>query len=341
MLYKIVESYIKAGIFLFYKKVKVIGKENIPKKGPILFVANHQNAMMDPLVLATSVGKSMYFLARASAFKNKIAGKLLNKLHAIAIYRKRDGVDSAKLNEAVFDHCLQLLNEEENMLIFPEGSHNIVRKLRSLRAGFTRMTLDYLKTNPSKDLIIVPVGLNYDNTIDYAKSLHIVIGKPISTRAMYDEKNEQESIKKMLDEVHQKIASLTVYIDDEKNYGEIVSSLNEKEFLTPKLTNDKIISSKFNFGKMVSKVNPKNIFYYLMMLNSLMPFAVWNWLKPKIDAIEFTSTAKFSLGLTVFPFFYWIQTLIVKSFFGSSVAWLYIGITFLLVILATKTRKTI
>ena len=114
ILYRLIKAYIKFAIFLFYKEVKISGKENIPKKGPILFVANHQNAMMDPLIVATATKHTMYFLARASAFKNKIASKLLRAIHAIAIYRVRDGVNSKALNEAVFAECLSLFNKGEN-----------------------------------------------------------------------------------------------------------------------------------------------------------------------------------------------------------------------------------
>ena len=75
-LYRIVKLYVKTGLFLFYKKITITGEKNIPKNKAILFVANHQNAMMDPLIVATATNKTMYFLARASAFKNKIAAKL-------------------------------------------------------------------------------------------------------------------------------------------------------------------------------------------------------------------------------------------------------------------------
>jgi len=336
MLYKIIKLYIKTGLFLFYKKIKVTGKKNVPTKGPILFVANHQNAMMDPLLIATS-NKSMYFLARASAFKNKLAAKILTNLHLVKIYRRRDGVDSKKLNEAVFDHCLELLNEGKNMLIFPEGSHHIMRKVRSLRTGFIRIAFDYLEANKEKDLLIIPIGLNYDNTLNYGKTIHMNYGKPISTRQFFNPTNLEKSKDGLIHEVHKILSELSVNINDEENYQSIISSLEESEFLTPNITNKKLM----NFipkATSVKKKKSKNIFYYLMMLNSFIPFMIWNWLKPKVEAIEFRSTAKYSLGLTVFPVFYTIQTLIINHYFGNTVALVYVAICFLLVIFSTKTR---
>ncbi len=337
-LYLFVKFYIKIGLFLFYKKIHSTGKENIPKKGPILFVANHQNAMMDPLVIATSTSTVMYFLARASAFKNKIAAILLNAIHAIAIYRVRDGVNSKKRNEAVFAHCTKLLSANKNILIFPEGSHDIIRKVRSLRAGFTRIAFDYLEANPNKDLLIIPIGLNYNNTINYGKSLHIIYGKPISSAFFFDKNNRNKSTKNLIDEVHTQLRNLTVYIDNE-DYDTIITNLNEDEFLTPNATNTKI--SKLNVEKLkkiTTQKKGKNIFYYFMLINSIFPFLIWKWLQPKIQAREFISTTKFSLGVSVFPLFYFLQTLCISHFFGIYYALSYLFLCFLLIFISTKTR---
>ncbi len=335
ILYKLVKTYVKFGLFLFYKKIKVSGKENIPNTGPILFVANHQNAMMDPLVVSSTTSKTLYFLARASAFKNKIAGKLLNTIHAIAIYRQRDGVNYKKLNKAVFEHCLSLFNEDQNILIFPEGSHDIKRQVRSLRAGFTQMSIDYLRANPKKELLIVPIGLNYSNTLNYAESVHVIFGKPISSRAFFDTDNDTKTKNNLRAEVYQQLRNITVHIDDE-NYDEVFKSLSDKDYLYPEVTNLKIKNNQLKVK--FKKTKNKNIFYYLMLLNSVFPFLIWNWLKPKIEAVEFISTAKFSLGLTVFHLFYILQTVLVFSMFGAMYALIYIAICFILVFLSTKTR---
>jgi len=337
LVYTLVKSYIKTAILLFYKQVKISGRENIPKNGPILFVANHQNAMMDPLIVATATDKTMYFLARASAFKNKIAAKLLRVIHAIAIYRVRDGVDSKALNEAVFDECLSLFNQNKNILIFPEGSHSVKRQVRSLRAGFTRMTLDYLLANPDKDLLIVPIGLNFDDTVSYAKSLHIVFGKPINSRQFFDKEDLNKSRGNLINEVHYQLTKVTVHIDND-NYEEQFNSLTKEDFLHPVETNKKLNTKNQKPKTKDQSPKPKNIFYYLMMLNSIFPFLIWKWLELKIKEKEFISTAKFSLGITIFPLFYFLQTLLVYHFFGGFYTLSYIVLCFVLVILSTKTR---
>ena len=55
--YQFMKHYIKLGFFFYFKKIKHYGKENIPKKGAILFVSNHPNALIDPLLIKTGLYK--------------------------------------------------------------------------------------------------------------------------------------------------------------------------------------------------------------------------------------------------------------------------------------------
>lgn len=333
LLYSSIKKYIKVAVSFFYKDIKTTFLAEIPNDKPILFVANHQNAMMDPLVIATSVPRPIYFIARAAAFKNSVAAFLLRKLQAIAIYRVRDGVDSRKLNEAVFEHCLSLFKANNAILIFPEGSHSIKRQVRSLRLGFTRITLDFLKTNPTKEFIIIPVGLNYTDTKIFGASLHILYGKHIIANNLVSLDNEKESIKNLTNSVSTALQELTVHIPTE-NYTETVAKLSENDFLTPIETNKRIAVN--DLEKQNTLVKKKTIFYRLMQLNSIFPFLIWKWMEPKIKQQEFISTAKFSLGISIFPIFYILQTSIIAYFLGSLYAIIYLVFSVLLVWLSRK-----
>ncbi len=337
IVYKLVHLYVKAGLHLFYKKITVSGLKNIPKNEAVLFVANHQNAMMDPILIATHNSRIMYFLARASAFKNKIAAKLLNTIHAIAIYRVRDGVNSKKLNIEVFKKCISLLSNKKTLLIFPEGSHSRKRQIRSLRAGFSKISHNFLQENPKQKLYIVPVGLNFTNTINYPEKASIIYGKKIEVNRFYQE-NYRKFTGSLIKEVQTSLKKITVHIP-ETNYENVSKNLNEEEYLTPTKTNKKIaeliISNTLKIHKKKAK---KNIFYYLMVINTLSAFIFWYWLRPKIKEKEFISTAKFSIGLTIFPLSYLFKGLLVLNIFGSTYAFLYLLLSVMVVFLSTKTN---
>ena len=86
---------------VFYRKVIVLGRENINPDDPVIFAPNHQNALMDALaVLFTNKGQNV-FLARADIFKRKSIAAVLYFLKILPVYRIRDGFSSLKGNDEI------------------------------------------------------------------------------------------------------------------------------------------------------------------------------------------------------------------------------------------------
>ena len=83
----------------------------------------------------------------------------------------------------------------------------------------------------------------------------------------------------------------------------------------------------------------KNSLYYLVALNSLIPWLVWKNIEKSITEIEFVSTFRFSIGVTIFPFFYSLQSLLINHFFGIQMAVLYFILAIILGLILTKTSK--
>ena len=51
LIYHLLYPYARAFFFQYYGKVEVRGKENIPRKAPVIFAPNHQNALNDALIV--------------------------------------------------------------------------------------------------------------------------------------------------------------------------------------------------------------------------------------------------------------------------------------------------
>ena len=107
--YNFMKHYIKLGFFFYYKKIKHYGKENIPKKGAILFVSNHPNALIDPLLIKTGLYKDLHVLTRASVFTNKFVIKIFESVKMIPIYRKRDGLSAWESSRLTGNGSLQIM----------------------------------------------------------------------------------------------------------------------------------------------------------------------------------------------------------------------------------------
>lgn len=216
--YKFVKYYITTGLFFYFKRIKVFGRENIPKKGAILFVCNHPNALIDPLLIKTTITKDLYVLTRAGVFANNFLIKLFESVKMIPIYRKRDGYNSISKNDAVFDKCHMVLNEQKCILIFPEGSHSLLRKVRPLTKGFARIIFGALQKHPNLEIQVVPIGLNYDAPTIYPSSVSVYYGKPILANDFFNSEDVLNSIQNLKDKVQSEMSKLVTHIEgDEVN----------------------------------------------------------------------------------------------------------------------------
>ena len=77
-IYYNIYPYVRAFFFHFYGKVQVKGLENIPKDQPVIFAPNHQNALMDALIVLFASPQDVVFLARADIFKSRFMAFFIN-----------------------------------------------------------------------------------------------------------------------------------------------------------------------------------------------------------------------------------------------------------------------
>jgi len=341
--YRLFKIFMSSGLFFFFKKIHIHDEENIPKKGAVLLVSNHKNALIDPLLIATSIRRNIHFLTRASAFKIKPVYWFLSTLNMIPIYRMRDGKETLSKNEAVFNKCFDILNNKKCLLIFPEGTHDIKRWVRPLSKGFTRITFGAIEQNKNLDIHIVPIGLNYTNATEFAESVSVYYGKPILANKYYNKAELNNSILALKTEVHGKLKELTTHIESE-NYDETIKKLGNVDFLNPIKVNKNISEISDEKLKTSSKNKKPSLLWKLLKkivaINSFIPLLIYKAFLPKIKEIEFISTTKFAIGITAFPIFYGLQSLVLKYFFGLNYALIYLTTSILIVLILAKTKTS-
>ena len=324
------------------KKINVFGKENIPKKGPILFIGNHQNALIDALLIPATNNRKIHFLARASAFKNSIARKLLESVNMIPVYRLRDGIKTIEKNFEIFDQCIELLNEEKAIEIFAEGEHHLSRRIIPLKKGFARIILGTLQKYPHLNIQIVPIGLNFDSHLNFPSSASIYYGKPINANQFFDLKNPDFTFKKIINEVASALKKLTLHIENEATYNETIAKLEKAgvNYLNPFEAN-KMVKNIESYSSLKSSKNKKINwflpFHLLAKLNSIFPLLIWRYLKSTIKDLLFMNTFRFAVITTLFPLFYIIQAVIVYAIFNLNYALVYLAGCILLGIITSKT----
>ncbi len=220
MLYTVLKNSLAFGLYAYHSKIEIHGFDTIPKNKPVLFLPNHQNALLDTLLVAVKCNRKPYFLTRSDIFGNVVLNALFKYVHMIPVYRLRDGRDKLAKNHEVFDTCAKLLERGEAITIFPEANHNLKRRVRPLSKGFTRLLLRALELSPELDIQIVPVGMNYKHALHFPDSVALRYGKPIAVQELFDKNDLLGSTNKIKDTVEAQLKILTTHITPEENYLE-------------------------------------------------------------------------------------------------------------------------
>jgi len=182
-------------IALFLYRVKVVGKENLPKVGAALVCPNHVHPLDSAVVIATAKRK-INVLAKEELFKTGIAKWFAEVFGIYPI--KRDAADMAAIKLS-----LKLLKNEEMLMIFPEGTRNGMEKGVKPKNGAIILAIKSGKP-------IIPVGVQ--GSFKIFKKVKVNIGKPID----YSEYKGQTSDKELMDKLTDDLMKEIVRLREEK-----------------------------------------------------------------------------------------------------------------------------
>lgn len=169
---------IVACLFKVLYHPKIIGKENIPSSGSIILAGNH-TSILDCLLLMSSTKREIHFLAKKELFTG-IKGIFFSNMGLIP-------VDRSKKNPEAIRSANNYLNNDEIVLVFPEGTTEKGRGLMDFKIGAVKMASD---TNSK----IIPFAINGKYKI-FGQGVNITFLEPIEV------KNDLESENKRLREI--------------------------------------------------------------------------------------------------------------------------------------------
>lgn len=334
----LIKYIIKSSLFFYTKRIEVSGKEHIPKKGAVLFMVNHPNGLIDPLVVAVNNPRILHFLVRAAVFKKSTVKKLLSTLNLMPIYRIRDGVKELGKNQEIFEACFNILKNKNALMIFPEGSHDRRRTIRPLSKGFSRIIFGAIEKYPDLDIHIIPVGLTYQNTSVFPSNIAVKYGKPILANDFYDIYDQNNKLRALKEMISKELKVLSVHIPADDSYQTTLDELNKSnvDYLKVGAVNQMISSGRIEKRK--RSIHPFGFLKPLILLNSIIPWLLWKYVDRKNDEIEFVDTFRFGFNTVLIPLFYLIQAGVLYYFFGEVVAIFYFISSLFIVLLYSKTH---
>ena len=168
MLYRLLRGTAAIALRWYYADVAVQGGERVPRDGPLLILANHPNALIDPLLVGTAVSRPVLLTAKATLFERPALAWLLRAVGVVPLRRAKDELrDGAPLpvtperNAQAFALVTSALRACQVVLVFPEGISHDDAALAPLKSGAARMALQAHREGVA-GIRLLPVGLVFE-----------------------------------------------------------------------------------------------------------------------------------------------------------------------------------
>ncbi len=220
-----INHYVEAVFYQYYSTVEVTGRENVPRKEAVIFAPNHQNALMDALIVLFSVPQDVVFLARADVFKKRFMAYIANSVKMLPVFRQRDGAGELGKNHDIFDITVDLLHRRHYLALMPEGNHGHQRRLRPLVKGIFRIAFKAQEPYGNKPFVkIIPTGLEFGDYVKQNQTLLINYGKPIEVSDFWDQylENPARAINALKERLSAEMKPQMIHIETEEFYEAVM-----------------------------------------------------------------------------------------------------------------------
>ncbi len=197
---------------IFFRRVEVEGAERVPPGKPLMVVANHVNALIDPAVLLGFLPVRPRFLAKSTLWSHWLIRHFLGMAAAIPVYRRQDpGVDPSK-NADTFAACHEVLRAGGTIALFPEGRSHNEPELVPLKTGVSRIVLEAEAKYGGIGSRIVPVGLTFDAKGHFRSRVLVSIGEPLDPAADLElyAREPRAAVRALTDRVRDALESVTL-----------------------------------------------------------------------------------------------------------------------------------
>ncbi len=217
MFYRLVRGIVAFALRLFYR-VEVV-QHTGDLSGPVMFVGNHPNSLIDPALVFVITNRQVTFLAREPLFRVPVMGWLLRGLKALPVYRKQDHPGLMEKNEGTLDTAASALSSGLAITIFPEGKSHSAPQLSEIKTGCARIALKVAKSG--KAMRIIPIGLTYEQKHRFKSRVHIEVGQGLLVEAVgtLTPEAEQEWVRSLTDRVGDAMRSVTLNLEDWEDLG--------------------------------------------------------------------------------------------------------------------------
>jgi 1-acyl-sn-glycerol-3-phosphate acyltransferase len=172
---------------VYFRSIEVIGREHLPQTGSVILAPTHRSRW-DPIMVPLAAGyqvtdRHLRFMVSADEMCG-LQGWFIRRMGGFPVNTRRPQVASLR-------HSIEILQQGETLVIFPEGGDlktNRHLALGKLQPGLARLAFqaEAAQAESGQDNLniqIVPMNVSYSHPqVPFRSSVRIHIGAPLQVR---------------------------------------------------------------------------------------------------------------------------------------------------------------
>jgi glycerol-3-phosphate O-acyltransferase/dihydroxyacetone phosphate acyltransferase len=229
LLYALLLRMARLALRWYYREIQMIGAEHVPMGVPMLVVANHPNALMDPMLVATTMPRRLTFTGKATLFDKPLLPLFLRHVGVVPLRRASDeaarraagGAADPGRNLEAFRAIVAALAADSAVLIFPEGKSHDEPGMSPLKTGAARIALQAMDAGV-RNLVVLPVGLVFEDKAEPRTRVLVEVGNPLDL-STWRPPPSGGAAEALTAEIDRRLREVTINFGTVEQAGEVVS----------------------------------------------------------------------------------------------------------------------
>ena len=189
-------------------RVRVEGREHIPKSGPAVIASNHLS-FLDHFILPLATWRQITFISKAEHFDDPVKRFFFRRWGVIPL--KRGAGD-----QEAFQRSVQVLQEGQLFGIYPEGTRSLDGKLHRGRTGVARIALKGRAPIIPAAMVGTFEAMPKGKHVPRLYRLGVRIGPPLDVSEFYGMEEDRAALREVTDRVMRAIQEVSgqEYVDE-------------------------------------------------------------------------------------------------------------------------------
>jgi 1-acyl-sn-glycerol-3-phosphate acyltransferase len=192
----------------------VVGDENIPESGPVIFASNHLS-FVDSIFLPLLVDRHIVFLAKSEYFTGAGLKGAFSRFFFSGVGQVPIDRSGGKASEAALEAGLGVLAQGRQLGIYPEGTRSPDGRLYRGRTGIARMLLESGAPVLPIAMIDTDKVLLEGSIFPRLRKVGVVIGEPLDFSRFAGMEGDRFVLRSITDEIMHEVSKLSgqEYVD--------------------------------------------------------------------------------------------------------------------------------